>query len=34
MRILITAPLKQEPKIFTEYQESLDRLIIPEGFIL
>lgn len=32
MRILITAPLKQEPKIFEEYQESLDRLIIPEGF--
>ena len=32
MKILITAPLKQDPKIFEEYQESLDRLIIPEGF--
>lgn len=31
-RILITAPLRQEPKIFREYQEGLDRLIIPEGF--
>ena len=32
MKILITAPLKQEPKIFKEYQDSLDRLIIPEGY--
>ena len=31
-RILITAPLRQEPKIFDEYQESLDRLIVPEGY--
>ena len=31
-KILITAPLRQEPKIFQEYQESLDRLIIPDGF--
>ena len=31
-RILITAPLKQEPKIFNEYQDALDNLIIPEGF--
>lgn len=31
-RILIAAPLRQEPKIFEAYQESLDRLIIPEGF--
>lgn len=31
-KILITAPLKRDPKIFTEYQESLDKLIIPEGF--
>ena len=30
-RILITAPLRQEPKIFCEYQESLDRLRIPDG---
>ena len=29
--ILIAAPLKQEPKIFREYQDSLDRLIIPDG---
>ncbi len=32
MKILITAPLRQEPKIFDEYQESLDKLIVPEGF--
>ena len=32
MKILITAPLKQEPKIFEEYQKSLDELIIPDGF--
>lgn len=32
MKILITAPLKQEPKIFDEYQKSLDRLIVPEGY--
>lgn len=32
IRILITAPLKRDPKIFSEYQESLDNLIIPEGF--
>ena len=31
MKILITAPLKQEPKIFEEYQKSLDQLIIPDG---
>lgn len=31
-KILITAPLKQDPKIFLEYQESLDNLIIPDGF--
>ena len=31
IRILIAAPLKQEPKIFREYQDSLDRLIIPDG---
>ena len=30
--ILITAPLRQDPKIFREYQEGLDRLIIPEGY--
>lgn len=32
MKILITAPLKRDPKVFTEYQASLDKLIIPEGF--
>ena len=32
MKILITAPLKRDPKIFDEYQESLDNLIIPDGF--
>lgn len=31
MKILLTAPLRQEPKIFDEYQWSLDRLILPEG---
>ena len=31
-KILITAPLKRDPKIFDEYQESLDQLIIPDGF--
>ena len=32
MKILITAPLKQEPKIFEEYQKGLDGLIIPAGY--
>lgn len=32
IRILITAPLKRDPRIFDEYQEALDGLIIPEGF--
>lgn len=31
IRVLIAAPLKQEPKIFREYQNALDRLIIPNG---
>lgn len=30
-RVLITAPLRQEPKIFKEYRDSIDRLIIPDG---
>ena len=30
-KVLITAPLKQEPKIFVEFQDGLDRLIVPEG---
>ena len=29
--VLIAAPLKQEPKIFREYQDALDRLVIPDG---
>ena len=32
MKILITAPLKQEPKVFEEYQRGLDEMVIPEGF--
>lgn len=31
MKVLITAPLRQEPKVFDEYQEGLDRMRIPEG---
>ena len=31
IKVLITAPLKQERKIFKEYQDGLDRLIIPDG---
>ena len=30
--VLITAPLRQEPKIFDEYRDSIDRLIIPDGY--
>lgn len=30
-RVLITAPLQQNVKIFREYQNALDRLIVPEG---
>ena len=29
-RVLITTPLRQDPKVFDEYQEGLDRLEIPE----
>jgi hypothetical protein len=32
MKILITAPLRQDPEIFDAYQDGLDRLILPEGF--
>lgn len=32
MKILITAPLRQDPKIFDEYQRGLDGLIVPDGF--
>ena len=31
-RILITAPLRRDPRIFNEYQEALDELIVPDGF--
>ena len=31
MRVLITAPLRQSVEVFREYQESLDKLIIPRG---
>ena len=30
-RVLIAAPLHQDPKIFREYQKGLDSLIIPDG---
>ena len=30
-KVLIAAPLRQDPKIFEEYQKGLDALIIPEG---
>ena len=31
MRVLIAAPLRQDVDVFLEYQEALDRLIIPGG---
>lgn len=31
-KILICAPLRQDADIFREYQDSLDRLEVPEGF--
>ena len=31
MKVLIAAPLRQDPKIFVEYQKGLDGLIIPDG---
>ena len=30
-KVLIAAPLRQDPKIFREYQKGLDNLIIPDG---
>ena len=33
-RILITAPVHQSEKIFKEYLNSLDHLIIPENYIV
>lgn len=31
-RILITSPLRQDPRYFDEYRESVDKLIVPEGY--
>lgn len=31
IKVLITAPLKQERHIFAEYQKALDALVIPDG---
>lgn len=31
MRVLIAAPLRQDPRIFCEYQRALDELWIPAG---
>ena len=30
-KVLIAAPLRQDPKIFREYQKGLDSLILPDG---
>lgn len=34
IKVLITAPARQEPKIFNEYRDSIDRLIVPDGFTI
>ena len=31
IKVLITAPLKQDRRIFREFQDALDRLIVPDG---
>jgi len=31
-RVLITAPARQDPKVFDEYRESVDNLIVPDGY--
>ena len=31
-KILITAPLRQDPRYFDEYRESVDKLIVPDGY--
>ena len=31
IKVLIAAPLRQEPRVFEEYQKGLDGLIIPDG---
>ena len=33
-RVLIAAPLRQDPKIFEEYQKGLDALIIPDDVMV
>lgn len=33
-KILITAPARQELKVFHEYQQSVDNLVVPDGFTL
>ena len=33
-RVLIAAPLRQDPKIFEEYQKGLDSLIIPDDVMV
>ena len=30
--VLITAPARQEPKVFHEYREAIANLVIPDGF--
>ena len=34
MKILLGVPVHQDPDIFREYLESLDRLEIPKGFVM
>ena len=34
IRVLLAAPLRQDARIFREYQAALDRLILPEGVTL
>lgn len=34
IRVLLAAPLRQDKGIFREYQDALDRLILPEGVTL
>ena len=33
-RVLLAAPLRQDPRIFDEYRESISRLIVPQGYQL
>jgi len=34
IKVLLATPLKQKPYIFTEFQKSIDNLIIPDGVTL